>query len=503
MALSFMDIFEEWAVNYDEAVSGHNPEYKDVFENYTFMLKEAAKRAEGRTIEFGPGTGNLTLLLLNKGLEVTAYEPSPEMAAIGEQKTGLSFKTGDFLHFDATEADTIISSFAFHHLTDTEKSAAIKQYGTLLNDGGRIVILDTMFNSRDEKQHIIRHYEALGHHHLVEDLNREYYPLKETIMAIAKQHGFNFESVQLNNFAHLTVLTKKTYHKPADLTGGTPLVELTAFELPAGVRLFAKLEMYNLGGSVKDRLGRHLIDEAVRRGDISTGEVVEATAGNTGIGLALACLAHGLKLRLYVPEKFSIEKQAIMRALGAELIMTATADGMLGARAAAAADAKRTGAYYTNQFESSANPASYDKLANELTAELGEVAMIVAGAGSGGTFTGLAERLKPRGARTVVVEPVGSILNGGDSGSHRTEGIGVEVWPKFMTRELIDAIETITDDAAFDAVKKLARREGLLVGSSSGAALAAALNQAPYVQGNIVVIFPDASDRYLSQHIYD
>nr|WP_243720003.1 cysteine synthase family protein [Macrococcus lamae] len=298
-------------------------------------------------------------------------------------------------------------------------------------------------------------------------------------------------------------MTKKNFKRPADLIGDTPLVELTTFKLPAGVRLFAKLEMYNLGGSIKDRLGQNIIEQALFRGDIKTGEVVEATAGNTGIGLALACQAHGLKLRVYVPQKFSVEKQDIMRALGAELVHTATADGMLGARAAAKSYADATGAFYTNQFETLDNPASYDKLAREITDAVGTVDMIVAGAGSGGTFTGLAERLKPTGTRTVIVEPVGSILNGGASGSHRTEGIGVEVWPEFLEHNLIDAVETISDDAAFAAVKQLAVQEGLLVGSSSGASLTAALNQAQNVKGNVVVIFPDASDRYLSQHIYE
>lgn len=503
MSLSFMDIFEDWAADYDDAVSGEQPEYKDVFENYAFMLGEAAKRAHGRTIEFGPGTGNLTALLLNKGLDVTAIEPSPEMAAIGEQKTGLTFEHGDFLHYKERPVDTFISSYAFHHLTDEEKETAIKRYVQQLSDDGRIIILDTMFNSPKDKEDIIAHYTALGYNSLIEDLNREFYPLKETMEGIARRSGCDYEAIQLNKFTHLQLLTKKTVKRPKDLIGDTPIVELTAFELPDNVRLFAKLEMYNLGGSVKDRLGRNIIEQALRRGDITTGEVVEATAGNTGIGLALSCQTHGLKLRVYVPEKFSIEKQDIMRALGAELIHTPTADGMLGAREAARAYADETGAYYTNQFETLDNPASYDKLTNEITDAVGSVAMIVAGAGSGGTFTGLAERLKPTGTRTVIVEPEGSILNGGESGAHRTEGIGVEVWPAFLKPESIDAIETISDDAAFDAVKQLAQQEGLLVGSSSGAALIAALNQAHHVTGNIVVIFPDASDRYLSQHIFD
>nr|WP_243713034.1 cysteine synthase family protein [Macrococcus carouselicus] len=296
-------------------------------------------------------------------------------------------------------------------------------------------------------------------------------------------------------------MKKKKFKQPTDLIGHTPLVELTHFDLPADVRLFAKLEMYNLGGSVKDRLGINLIESAIKRGEIRN-EVVEATAGNTGIGLALACQQHNLALKVFLPEKFSIEKQAIMQALGAAIVHTDASLGMVEARRQAKAYADETGAYYANQFETEDNPASYEGLYQELKEELGTIDMMVAGAGSAGTFTGLAERMKPDGARAVIVEPEGSILNGGPSGSHRTEGIGVEVWPTFLKRDLIDAVETISDDDAFRMVQELAQKEGLLVGSSSGAAMVAALKQAENVQGNIVVIFPDASDRYISQKIF-
>lgn len=502
MSLPFMDIFKEWASEYDDAVTGQNPEYKDVFSNYDFMIEEATKHAGKRVTEFGPGTGNLTNMLLKRGLDVQAVEPSVDMAKLGEAKTGITFERGDFLNFNARETDTFISSFAFHHLTDKEKRDAIAQYKPLLSEDGNIIILDTMFNSLDEKEQIKSHYNALGYHNLVEDLDREYYPLKETMEGIANDLGFDYQSTQLNRFAHLQILTKKKVKTPADLIGNTPLVELKHFPLNKGNRLFAKLEFYNLGGSVKDRLGVNILEQALHRGDIQNGTVVEATAGNTGIGLALICQQHGLKLRVYVPEKFSIEKQSIMRALGAEIVNTPTKKGMLFAREEALKFAQETGAFYTNQFESEDNPSSYDKLADEIKRDAGKVDAIVAGAGSGGTFTGLAKHFKE--SYRVIVEPEGSILNGGESGSHRTEGIGVEKWPVFLHKELIDAVETISDIDAFTRVSELAQKEGLLVGSSSGAALHAALKiQENMTNSNIVVIFPDAAERYLSQQIFN
>lgn len=502
MSLPFMDIFKNWASEYDNFVTGQDPEYKDVFINYDFMIAQAVKHAQGDVVEFGPGTGNLTNYLLQQGLNVRAIEPSEEMAAIGEKKTGITFERGDFLNFKQQPADTFISSFAFHHLTDTEKDIAVGKYAALLNDGGRVIILDTIFNSEEEKQSMIAHYTSLGFNNLVDDLNREYYPLKETMEVIASRNGFDYHDTQLNRFAHLQILEKKTIKKPFDLIGHTPIVEITAFPLNEGNRIFAKLENHNLGGSVKDRLGLNIITKALERGDIKTGQVVEATAGNTGIGLALICQKYDLKLRVYVPEKFSVEKQSIMRALGAEIINTPTDKGMLFAREEALKYAQETGAFFTNQFESPDNPSSYEGLADEIIADVGRVDMIVAGAGSGGTFTGLAHYFKD--AHKVIVEPQGSILNGGESGSHRTEGIGVEKWPGFLPKDLIDAVETISDIDAFTKVSELAKLEGLMQGSSSGAALQAALNQQQhFTHQNIVVIFPDASDRYLSQAIFN
>ncbi|WP_420907996.1 PLP-dependent cysteine synthase family protein [Macrococcus armenti] len=298
------------------------------------------------------------------------------------------------------------------------------------------------------------------------------------------------------------MLTKKKIKTPLDLIGNTPLVELKNFPLNNGNRLFTKLEFYNLGGSVKDRLGMNIIEQALLRGEIKTNTVVEATAGNTGIGLALACQKYNLKLRVYVPEKFSVEKQSIMRALGAEIINTPTEHGMLYAREQALNFAQETGAFYTNQFEAFDNPASYNALADEIKRDVGQVDVIVAGAGSGGTFTGLAQHFKE--SYRVIVEPEGSILNGGAAGSHRTEGIGVEKWPPFLEKDLINKIETISDIDAFTRVTELAQKESLLIGSSSGAALHAALKvQESMTNSNIVVIFPDAAERYLSKQIFN
>lgn len=497
MTLSFMDIFDEWANEYDQFVEGHNLEYHDVFSNYALMLKLTANEAISPVIEFGPGTGNLTNELIHQGHEVFPIEPSDAMKVIGQEKTKMQFIKGDFLNFPQLDVRSIVSSFAFHHLTDDEKATALKKYYDLLPIGGKVIILDTIFNSEKERELIINHYTSLGYDNLVADLNREYYPQKKLMEQISKQIGFSYESKQLNTFAHLQVLTKIN-QSPRRLIGNTPLVELTTFDLPVGARLFAKLEMYNLGGSIKDRLGEHLIKSALENQLIRTNEVVEATAGNTGIGLALACQKYGLQLTVFLPKHFSLEKQQLMKALGATIIHT---DTMLEARERAILYSRETGAYFTNQFENNENPNAYSALAKELIADVGHIDTLVVGAGSGGTFTGLARALKPFGTKTVIVEPVGSVLCGGEAHSHLTEGIGVDAWPTFLDPSLVDKIETISDEEAFKRVRQLALQEGLFVGSSSGAVLQASLNQA--TKGNIVVIFPDASDRYLSKNIYE
>ncbi|TYR82331.1 cysteine synthase family protein [Priestia megaterium] len=296
-----------------------------------------------------------------------------------------------------------------------------------------------------------------------------------------------------------------------ELIGETPIVEITNFSLPAGVRLFAKLEYFNPGGSVKDRLGRELIEEALSSSKLKEGgTIIEPTAGNTGIGLALAAVHLNIDVILCVPEKFSIEKQQLMKALGAQVVHTPTNEGMKGAiKKAKELVNQIPNSYCPQQFGNPKNPLTYYKtLGPELYEQLdGKIDIFVAGAGTGGTFMGTAKYLKEKKSaiKTVIVEPEGSILNGGQSGPHRTEGIGMEFLPDYMESTYFNAIHTIQDTDAFQRVKELAVKEGLLVGSSSGAAFEAAMIEASHAAPgtNIVTIFPDSSERYLSKNIYD
>ncbi|GAB6935277.1 O-acetylserine dependent cystathionine beta-synthase [Calditerricola yamamurae] len=316
------------------------------------------------------------------------------------------------------------------------------------------------------------------------------------------------ETIQIQGTEEAAV--NRVYPNVKALIGNTPIVEITRFDLPEGVRLFAKLEFFNPGGSVKDRLGVALIEDAERRGLLKPGgTIIEPTAGNTGIGLALAAIGTGYRVIFVVPEKFSVEKQELMRALGAEIVHTPTELGMKGAiEKAKELAATIPNAYVPQQFENPANPeAHYRTTGPEIWEQMeGQVHIFVAGAGSGGTFMGCARYLKEQNPaiKTVVVEPEGSILNGGEPGPHKTEGIGMEFLPPFVDPAYFDAIYTVADEDAFHMVKELARREGLLVGSSSGAAFYAALQEAQKAPPgtNVVTIFPDSSERYLSKKIY-
>ena len=293
--------------------------------------------------------------------------------------------------------------------------------------------------------------------------------------------------------------------------GQTPLLKLN-INVPNNSTIYAKLEMFNPGGSVKDRLGINLISQGLQRGEITAQTtIIEPTAGNTGIGVALAAQRYHLPVKLVVPEKFSQEKQALMRALGAEVINTPSEAGITGAIALAKELHQQIpDSYLPLQFENPDNPAAYFKtLGPELLHDLAgqKIDAFVAGSGSGGTFVGVTQALRAEypQMRAVTVEPEGSILNGGPAHSHRTEGIGVEFVPPFFQAITVDDVKTISDQEAFAYVKWLAQNLAVFAGSSSGAALAASLQVAQDLPANstIVTIFPDSSERYLSKKIYD
>ena len=297
----------------------------------------------------------------------------------------------------------------------------------------------------------------------------------------------------------------------SQLIGHTPMIDLQ-INVPHHSHIYAKLEMFNPGGSIKDRLGQYMIQDAIDHGKVTEGKttIIEPTAGNTGIGVALAAQQHRLPTILVVPEKFSFEKQQLMKALGATLINTPGDQGIKGAiQKARELAAKTPNSFVPMQFENPANPATYyHTLAPELVADVPvQINAFVAGAGSGGTFAGIARYLKEQNSatRTVVVEPEGSILNGGPAHPHKTEGIGVEFIPPFFKDVQIDETLTISDNDAFDQVKQMAKTQGLFIGSSSGAALAASLKVANELPENssIVTVFPDSSERYMSENIYN
>jgi len=297
----------------------------------------------------------------------------------------------------------------------------------------------------------------------------------------------------------------------SELIGQTPLIDLQ-LDIPNHSRIFAKLEMFNPGGSIKDRLGQFLISDGIARQVINQDTVIiEPTAGNTGIGLALAAQQHHLRTILVVPEKFSYEKQQLMQALGAEIVNTPSSAGIKGAiEKAKALAADIDNSYVPMQFANPANPKTYyQTLAPELIADLNgeKITSFVAGAGSGGAFSGVAQYLNEYDStiQNIVVEPEGSILNGGPAHSHRTEGIGVEFIPPFFKNVRIDQTLTVSDADAFQQVRDVAAHLGLFIGSSSGAALAASLKLAETLptHSTIVTIFSDSSERYMSDKIYE
>lgn len=295
-----------------------------------------------------------------------------------------------------------------------------------------------------------------------------------------------------------------------ELVGNTPMVRLAHIGAPEGVEVWAKLESLNPGGSVKDRIGVEIIDRAERDGQLQPGgTIIEATAGNTGVGLALASAGRGYRCIFVMPEKFAGEKAELMQGLGAQVMLTPTEEGMLGAiRRAEAIAAQTPGSFIANQFYNPANPeAHYKTTGPEIWRDLGgRVDAFVAGVGSGGTFSGAARYLKEQNPRVacVAVEPVGSTIGGGPQGAYRIEGIGNWFVPGTMDLSLVDRFVQVSDEQAFGMVRALARQEGLLVGSSAGAAAFAALElaRAAAPGTRIAVIFPDSAERYLSKRIF-
>jgi len=296
-----------------------------------------------------------------------------------------------------------------------------------------------------------------------------------------------------------------------ELVGHTPMLHLGRVTSPGAAEVFAKLEFLNPGGSVKDRAALGMILDAEARGLLRPGStIVEATAGNTGVGLALIGVNRGYKVKLFVPEGFAEEKCILMRGFGAEVVRTPEVDGMKGAIAEANKLAESIpGAFMAGQFTNQANPKfHHDTTGAELWEQMeGRVDGFVGGVGTGGTFSGVAQFLKEKspGIITVAVETQGSILQGGPPGKHRVEGIGVSFIPETFHSDVCDRVVMVSDDDAFAMVKRLAAEEGVLGGSSAGAAVHAAVELARELGGGkrVATIIPDSAERYLSKNIFE
>jgi len=295
------------------------------------------------------------------------------------------------------------------------------------------------------------------------------------------------------------------------LVGHTPMLRLGRVPSPGSADIFAKLEFLNPGGSIKDRAALGMILDAEARGLLREGStIVEGTAGNTGVGLALIGVNRGYKVKLFVPEGFAEEKCILMRGFGAEVVRTPEAEGMAGAirQANEVADAI-PGAFMAGQFTNQANPNfHHDTTGAEIWEQMdGQVDGFVAGVGTGGTFSGVAQFLKEKNPAviSVAVETQGSILQGGPPGKHRVEGIGVSFIPETFHRAVCDRVMMVNDEDAFAMVKRLAAEEGVVGGSSAGAAVHAAVLLARELGTGkrVATIIPDSAERYLSKKIFD
>ena len=296
-----------------------------------------------------------------------------------------------------------------------------------------------------------------------------------------------------------------------ELVGNTPTVRLNRIVDKEGAEVYAKLESFNPGGSVKDRICLSMIEDAEKKGKLKTGAIiVEPTSGNTGIGLAMVCAVKGYKCILTMPESMSLERIFILKSYGAEVVLTPSAEGMQGAIKKAEGIIKKTrNSFMPQQFNNPANPEIHRRItAKEILAVLdGKLDAFVAGIGTGGTITGVGEILKKKNPdiKIIAVEPLTSaVLSGKSAGPHKIQGIGAGFIPKVLNRKIIDEIITVDDKQAFDIARRLAREEGLLVGISSGAAVFAALKVAKDLgKGKrVIVILPDTGERYFSMEQY-
>lgn len=306
----------------------------------------------------------------------------------------------------------------------------------------------------------------------------------------------------------------KTYDKITDLIGGTPLLKLTNYSAQEGIgaTIYGKLEYFNPAGSVKDRIAKAMIDDAEAKGVLKADSVIiEPTSGNTGIGLAAVAASRGYKIILTMPETMSIERRNLLKAYGAELVLTEGAKGMKGAIAKAQELAAETpNSFIPSQFTNKANPIAHrtttgPEIWNDTD---GKVDIFVAGVGTGGTVSGVGAYLKSQNphVKVVAVEPAGSpVLSKGTPGSHKIQGIGAGFVPDTLDTEIYDEIITVENEQAFETGRALARKEGLLVGISSGAAVfaAAELAKRPENKGKIIVaLLPDTGERYLSTPMF-
>ena len=304
------------------------------------------------------------------------------------------------------------------------------------------------------------------------------------------------------------------YKGALGLIGNTPLVELTHIEKAFGLeaKILAKLEYFNPAGSVKDRIAKEMIEDAEEKGLLKEGStIIEPTSGNTGIGLAAIAAAKGYRIIIVLPETMSIERRNIIKAYGAELVLTDGTKGMKGAIAKAEELAKEIeNSFIPGQFENPANPAALKKTTGpEIWNDTdGNVDAFVAGVGTGGTLTGVGQYLKAKKSdvEVIAVEPETSpVLSQGYAGAHKIQGIGAGFVPKTLNTEVYNEVVLVKDDDAFKYGKAIAKEEGILVGISSGAALAAAIEYAKRVENkgkNIVVLLPDSGDRYYSTSLF-